>query len=369
MRLLLLSALLLFSVASAAGAQHGDVRRGPGSPAARKRPTTTTVSVELLTGDEGVGLHAQEWHQVFEKLGVSFRARRSIFNDKPEVRERMFGTIREVKIVGRLDRDGRMVLPDRAFRRSDAAKLAEWIRELKTYGAKGSPQGKQMWGLDKSQFASVYKALSWKLETDVEGQKIEDALAKMQLPAEFPVRFTTTTRRWLSTEFRRAPTVRHSLKGLSVGTALAIVLNDYGLGFRPLRTPEGTIELAIDPLTKTTDVWPVGWEITEALERRKLVPKMFELVPVELEDANFVDVLHAISVKTGVPILFDRYRIEAKQIDLDNLRVSHKPSQTAWSLLIKRLANSARLTRVFKKDEAGRPFVWITTLEPRRRQR
>ncbi len=364
---LLISGLALFAIVDAADAQLGDVRRGPGSSAANQRPKRTTVSVELFTGSEGVGLHAQQWQQVFAKLGVSFRARRAIFKDKPEVRERMLGSTRQVTVVGRLDRSGQIVLPDRTFRRSDAAKLAEWIRELKTFGAKGSPEGKQLWGLDKVQFSSLYSALGAMLAADLEGLDLETALAKMQLPARYPLRITTTARGWLSTEFPRAPAHRHSLKGLSKGTALAIVLNDYGLGFRPLRTPEGTIELAVDPFTKTTDVWPIGWEMA-AIERRKAAPKMFQLVPVELEDVKLIDVLAAVSVKTDVPILIDHYRIAAKQIDLDNQRVSQKPSQVSWSLLIKRLANSAKLTREIKRDESGRPFVWISPLVPRRRQ-
>ena len=42
-----------------------------------------------------------------------------------------------------------------------------------------------------------------------------------------------------------------------------MLLNEYGLGFRPVRTPSGKIEIAVFPLQKTTEVWPVGWQLKE----------------------------------------------------------------------------------------------------------
>ena len=70
---------------------------------------------------------------------------------------------------------------------------------------------------------------------------------------------------------------------------------------------------------------------------------MFEFIPVELEDVKLLDVFDAVSVKTEVPIYIDHYRIEAKPIDLANLRVSHPSRQTTWGLLLKRVTNPAKL--------------------------
>lgn len=363
-----IAGLLLLVLASTADAQVRTTRPGLQSKRAGGKPSKTEVTVELLSGTQGVGLAAQQWQQTFAKLGIRLRIRRPLLDDKPEVREQTRGTFRQVTVIGRLDRSGKIILPDRTFRRSDVNKLKEWIDELKTYGAKGAPEGKPLWGLSKAQFASIYSALSEKLPAEVEELPFQTALSKMELPPQYPVRITTAAAEWLRREFPRQPPVRYSLKGMSKGTALAILVNDYGLGYRPLRTPDGSIELAIDPLTKTTDVWPVGWKLS-SLEKRKAVPKLYELVPVELDDLKLSDVLHAVAVKTDVPIHVDYYRIQAKGIDFDKLRVSHPMRQTSWSLLLKRLTNPARLTRQIWRDESGQPFVWVTTLEPRKRQR
>jgi hypothetical protein len=329
--------------------------------------TSTTITVELVTGTEGIGLAAQQWQQVFAKLQIPLQVRRAIRDEKPEVKERTFGTLREVTVIGQLDRSGKIIVPGRSFTQADAPKLAEWIDELKTFGAKGSPENKPLWGLDKEQFGTIYSALSEPVKIEVAGKSFEAALLAMELPPKYPVRLSTATADWLRSEFEQLPPVRSAVKGLSQGTALAIVLNEYGLGFRPWRTPSGSVELAVEPLTKTTDVWPIGWPL-EPLQQRKLAPKMFEFIPVELEDVKLLDVFDAVSVKTEVSIYVDHYRIEAKQIDLANLRVSHPSRQTTWGLLLKRVTNPAKLTHALWMDEAGRPFIWVTTLEARPRQ-
>jgi hypothetical protein len=145
------------------------------------------------------------------------------------------------------------------------------------------------------------------------------------------------------------------------------VLNDYGLGFRPLRTPEGTIELAVESLEQTTDVWPVGWELKDS--RQKTAPKLFEFVPVELNDVKLTDVLHGISVRSEVPVYIDHYRIEARGIDLDKIVVSYPLRRASWSQLLRGITAPNRLINDLGIDEQGQPFVWITTLEPGRRER
>lgn len=351
-----------------AWAQLYEVRdpRQPAVATGRNIALKTSVSVELITGRDGAALAAREWQELFAELGVPLRVRQARLDEASDVREQVLGTLRTVTVIGRLERDGRIVVKDKTFRPSDAARFREWIRQLQVYGAKGSPEGQVLWGLDQAQFARIYAALSPPLRVDPSGLELEAVLARFELPAEYPLRFSTTAKTWLEREFPRERPVRQPVAGLSHGSALAIVLNDFGLGFRPLRTPEGTVELVVDPLETAGDVWPVGWEL-KPLEERKKAPKMFELVPVELDDVKLLDVFAAIAVKTETPILLDRYRISAAGIDLDKARASYPSGQVAWSLLVKRLANAVKLTREMKMDEAGKAFLWIAPLEPRRR--
>ena len=363
-----LAGLLLCGIAGIVESQTSKGFPGPKSSRkssrVKKNESKTTVIVEILTGKAGAGLQTQQWRPFFEQLGVAVRIRQSILNEEPEVVERKFGRLRQITLRGRLDRRGKLVFLDRTFVRGDAAKFREWIRELETYGAQGAPEGKPLWGLNKTQYGGVHTALSRKTGNEIEGLALEAALEKLELPSDYPLRLTTTTRSWLATRFPGAPKTRKRLLGTSQGTALAILLDEYGLGFRPLRTPEGSIELVIDPLEKTTDAWPIGWDLRKLkLSRQKTAPKLFALIPVELDNVKFLDILNAVSIETEVPIHVDHYRIEARGTDLEKLRVSHPPRKSSWSLLLRRVTNPHKLMSCIRVDELGQPLVWITTLQ------
>jgi hypothetical protein len=328
----------------------------------RDQNASSQVSVELIFDARfGVGLHAQEWSQEFQRLGYPVRIRRGIAGDKPELKETTLGGERRVTAIGQLDRAGDLIFPERRFSRSDAGQLGEWLEELDKYGVQGAPNGQPVWGLDETQFGALYAALSRKVGTELEGLPLRDAVARIGLPDTYPVRFTSKAETWLASEYSGQPKIRQSVEGLSIGTALAMLVGDYGLGFRPQRQPDGSIELVVDPLKEKTSVWPVGWEPKES--RQRTFPTLFELVPVDLDDVKLTDLLHAVSVKTGVPMHFDHYRIEASGIKLDEIVVQYPPRTTSWSLLLSGVTYPHRLTRELRIDERGQAFVWITTLK------
>ena len=83
----------------------------------------------------------------------------------------------------------------------------------------------------------------------------ESDWAALGLPDDYPFRLHDAAREKLrtATGVTTRP-LRHEVSGLSRGTALAIVLADYGLGFRPLRTPGGAINLVAEPLDDLLDL-------------------------------------------------------------------------------------------------------------------
>jgi hypothetical protein len=342
----------LIQVAAASAAQRGEDEERP-----------TRVMIELVTGSEGVGVQAQRWRPVFERLGMPFRVRMGRSGEKPSVTETATGRFREVRVVGRLDPNGRVVLPDRTFTASDGEKLGEYLKELEKFGGQGRPEGQPLWGLNEAQFAEVYEALGKTVADDVKGLRLRAAVAKVSLPATLPLRFSTDADEWLVSEMPETVPVRQEVKGFSKGTALAMLLNDYGLGFRPLRKPAGTLELLVEPLRKTQQVWPVGWEPKEPLP--KTAPALYEVVPIELDDVPLADVLNAVSVQSKVPIRFDHYRIEAFGVDPATARVSYPSRKTSLSILLRDLVGRHRLLRNVKIDEQGQAFLWITPNIPR----
>ncbi len=361
---------LLLGIPQASFAQRYRVLPGPNQPRQPKPRATssktsedskTLLSVELVAGKEGVGFQAQSWRPVFERMGVDVRIRAGNSGDKPEIKEETVGQFRRVKVIGELDRQGRIVLPDRVFTRDQSANLAKYLDDLKKFGQQGNPFGKPLWGLNAEQFGEFYKAFSEKVENPLKDQTLSKAMADLGISKKYPIRISQSANDWLRAEFPNEPVFRQALDGFSKGTAFAILLNDYGLGFKPVRTPAGGIEIAVEPLQKTTEVWPVGWRLKDS--RQKTAPGMFTLVPIDLENIALMDVLNAVSVKAKIPVRFDHYRIEAHKLDLAKIKVNYPPRQTSFSLMLRGVTNPHLLAYDLKIDELGQPFIWITTLK------
>lgn len=327
----------------------------------------TEVSLELIASAAAATEHAQAWGQRLQKLEIRFQTRQAVVGDKPEVKEQKLGRLRRVTIVAVLDRNGKIVCHDRSFTLAEAEKLGEWIRELKTYGAQGAPHGKPLFGLDERQFASILRELSPAVTADTQGLSLEAALAKLPLPEKHPLRMTPEAQR-AARMIDSGKTLRQSTRGLSVGTALAATLGEFGLVFKPLRTPEGKIELAVSPREDRQDAWPVGWPLDPDKPQGQLVPSLFKMVPVDLDEVPLTDVLNAAAETSDVPILTDYHTIEAEGIELSELKVTVPMRKTTWGLLLKQVTFPHKLGRKIVADETGKPFVVITTLKESLRQ-
>ena len=331
------------------------------TPPTCPRPRTTFIEIKLLASTDGGALHSQQWLKAIEPLDVSLQIQKSSFDDKPEVREREVGTIRYVTAVGILDRSGKIEFPERSFSLSDGLKLKEWIDDLRTYGAQGSPEGQPLWGLSKEQFARLYNSLGKTVDVELTGLPIREAASKVPLTEQYPLRWSQAATEALTKRTARA-TVRQEVKGFSSATALAIALNDCGLIFRPNRTPAGGLELLVEPLGQRDDYWPIGWPLQQ--QRLKAAPKLFTMTTIELDQVELSDVFLAVSELSETPVLIDYAELDAKGIDLAKLKVSFKRGRTSWSVALKQMVIPQKLARQIWQDEAGRVFVWITTNRP-----
>ncbi|MCH9652398.1 MAG: hypothetical protein K0U86_18100 [Planctomycetes bacterium] len=324
-------------------------------------PIKTTVSVTLLTETTSSALFAQQWGRIFRDLKVSVRTRRSVLDDKPSVEQNVRGTFREVRLVGVLDRNGEIHFPGHRFARQDLGKLKEWLNELKTYGAQGSPESKPVWGLSEKQFKTVFEALAEPAPANVQGLTLKAAITKLDLPQTLPVRFDVDAEKRLAADSQM--TVISDLEKLAKGTVLAIALKQYGLAFHPSRTPSGSLELAVAPWESKTAPWPIGWDLKNS--RQKTAPRYFQLIPVELTNVPLRDVLLAASKASGIPMITDEYEIKKKNVDLDKIMVTIPNKRTTWGILIGNAIGRDGLTRKLVIDERGQPFIWITVFKPR----
>lgn len=348
----------MLAVISATGLLH--IALAQDSPRTSSKPRSTIVEVELLTGPDGSPVAAQDWRTTFEQLGLPLRVRRAVLNEKPAVEEKMVGTLRYVTVVGQLDRAGRIAVAGKSFAHGDGAKLKEWLDDLKTYGAQGSPSGQPLWGLSQKQFEALYVDLGAKAEESVQGLSLAVALPRLGIPVKYPVRFSTAADEHLHARKELAPAVvRQNIAGFSKATALAIVLNDFALGFRPGRTPDGTIELVIEPqAADRSDHWPVGWPLQQ--QAPLALPGLFVMTNVELDEVPLPEVLEVVAELTQTPVLIDHAEFERRRINLAAMRISHPIKKTTWSIALRNILVPRQLTREYWQDEAGRPFVWVT---------
>lgn len=360
-RLSLIATMLVAAIvpAESFGQRFQGTRRDPDSSTRKKNASIpkTEVSFELLTPPQSTGLYAQKWGPVFQKLGVAVRFRRPLLDDKPEVKERKLGRVRLIKVVGKLERDGSIAFPANRFRLSDARKLGAWIRELKTYGAQGTTEGKPGFGLSPSQFGRVFGMLEGPVTRDLAGRKLDQTLAGIGIPSTIPLRLSTEAEDVIRT-LRNSPTAPEGLSGLSRGTVLAIVLNQVGLCFRPARTPAGTLQLHVVPYDDDSASWPIGWPLDAP--PNQVMPKFVELFPVQLDEVPLSDLLIGAAAKTELPILIDTRRLAAKKIRLEEIKVTQPSKKMTWSGLLDR-ATFPDVMRELLQDEGGRPFIWITT--------
>jgi len=334
---------------------------------AKKKAPVTSITVELLA-TTGVGAKARQWADILSKLDVVVTVRNGRSDDKVGVTERKSGgSLRTVSVVGELDSSGRLIFPDQIFSLDDAGKLAGWINELRQYGAQGDPNGRPVWGLTKEQFGVVHTALKKPVIAETKDVEITKAVKLFELPGDLPVRFSPAAIARLKERGGQLK-VSQSVQGVSQGTALAVLLAEQGLGFRPRRLPDGSIELTADPLDETTKFWPVGWPREHNVP--DTCPELFQFKNIELDDEPLSDVLEAVTSVIKVPILIDRYGLDAKGVDLAEVNITFPRKRTTWTEALKTFTYKAKAKFEVLTDEAGKPFIWVTPIDkPAREQK
>lgn len=336
----------------------------------------TIIRVELLTQGIDAGPNPQRWGRAFDEIGISCRIRQGLADEIAAITEEQVGATRRISIIGLLDRQGRITFPEASFTLADQVDFRNWIAELERYGVQGNPEGQENWGLDEPQLVELLGHLAQPILAETKGLPVNQVLDELPFPEGMELRLpiaegTATLPRTTvdpgesaAVSLDRSVAVRHELNGMSLGTGLAILLSDQGLGFRPARNPDESIDLEVIPLVDVLDPWPIGWDVGDVTPRDQIYPTLFEFFPINIQDVSFVQTIDTISERSGVPILVD-YRLCADRgVDLAAVRVTVVERQSAWGLVLRRVVSQARLTFDYRLDEADRPFLWVYPFVP-----
>lgn len=324
----------------------------------RRSVSKTEVRVELITDRRGAPLAAQRWARNFERFRVPLRIRRELGGERTSVKEQTTGSLRRVTVIGRLERSGRILVPGKAFSPGNPAALGKWLEGLRAFGAQGDPKGQPAFGLSQGHFKQLFEVLAQPVKADLSGQSLTEAIRSLQIPPSYPLVLGPVGK-----ATTKVP-LRTNGYGISRGATLAAILSAGGFAFHPRRTPAGRVELVIDVKDAETRSWPLGWP--PRLTRLRTAPSLFKIVPVNLNQSPLLEVIDAIAIKTEVPMLIDHHAIAASKLELDSLTVTVPPKKTSWFQLQKAITNPHHLTRDLRVDEAGKPFVLVTVIRPKR---
>jgi hypothetical protein len=158
------------------------------------------------------------------------------------------------------------------------------------------------------------------------------------------------------------PPLTMELKGVSAGTALACALRTRGLVLAPRAGRDREPEYVVLRAAENQEAWPVGWPLKKP--ERNVVPGMFDLVSVELDDIPLSQLLDVLGERLKLPMLFDQAAMARQKIDPAKVRVSLPSKETAYAIVLNKTLAHGKLKYNLRMDEADRPILWITTLIP-----
>ena len=428
-----------------------------------------TYRVEILL-DEGVGFtEPQAWANAFGKArSGSIQIRQARGNETIEIRNNGTNANPELVIVGRLQADGRLRLPDGTHSLADASTLvaafeklanpqllppkesstaddqterarnvrgkdttsdaaADSAKQANVRGGQTSPLSYQTifaqpvgFATDKMSKSEILQKIAenWKkqgvsigglqpiLQTIQEQETAETAkraqfaeamgdISERRLAGE-----TLDVQEELAKIYGYAPKTRSkgqngnaeiraaiptfqtvwnapALGSLASGTAVTYLLRSAGFALEIQTDPMLRLEIVPLRLPTPTDqsVHVVGYELSaKTLQNpwlvnklagkteKTLVPKLGQNLTIARLDKVPLDSLLAnLAKKLELPILIDYAALHAKAIVLDQRPISLPASDSTYRQTINDAIKPLQLRAVLRVDDAGEPFLWITT--------
>ncbi len=290
------------------------------------------------------------WLEVLAKLpDVSIRIRAAELGERPEITPEGRGW----RILGVLTRGNRLVVPGAQFSLTDQAALAAYLKKLRDDGpdAVRSPAGP--YGLTEAHFRELLENLQSAVEQPTKDVPLDKFVRHIAERSGIPIDVDPALQaRWAS--YR----VQDDLSGLSLGTALAVGVRAWGWVVAVERS-RGTTRLRITQADRAAGFWPIGYLPQDTL--RQTVPALFSYLTVEINDTPLSEVLAALQSRLGVPILVDHNAAARLGVRLDEVRVTVPSTRTYYKRILDQALTKARLRAELRVDEAGHPFLWITT--------
>ena len=315
------------------------------------------VQLDLVRDARASLMASQQWAAALGKAGIrGVRIRSATAGDEVGIAVRGSKESPLYVVTGIVKSSDELVLPPGKFKRRDAARLAQWVEDLAKFGLSGGQPAKSAFGLSRDQFERLHQELSKPVDFSTRGQPRGNVVERIAGRLSLPVRVDRKMAKMLA-----ADEVGEELSGLSCGTVLAYVLRPAGLCFVPRQVGRG-IECVVVKAQPGLEIWPVGWKPQKP--RPKVLPALFEFRNVNVQGVSAARALEAIGKRLKVPVLIDHNALARHGIEPDKTIVSHPQSRTTYSLALRKILFQARLKYEVRVDEAGKPYLWVSTIKP-----
>lgn len=335
-----------------------DVAEAQSGSAKSVRPKRSLVLEVLIQPSPIYRVRAQEWGRELQELGYAPRFREPVAGEKMRIEQQLKDGRDVVFIVGGLTRDGGLTLGNTTFALADMKELNRFLDDMRTHGPGGAPAGNPRWGLTEQQFQDFVRLVSEPADSDVSLGSAAATVGSLKLPEQLAVVFAEEA--FQASLQPRPETAPESLKlqGLTKGTALAVVLAQYGMGYRPIvgRGDRYTVEIVMGD--ESSNLWPAGWKTAESTA--DVLPAWLKSIPFDVEDADVASIAQAVADKLEIPLVVSSQSIQRDGKPLEDLVYSRSGKLSPFGIL-RGLSDKFELGFDVRADEAGKLFLWATS--------
>lgn len=326
------------------------------SAVAPAQQAKATIELEVLLGPGVSPIEAQKWGEMLEGVPVENLSIRSGNAGEMEKLDN-YGTAERplYKIKGILTDRGQLMVPGGTFGFSDKAKLIEYLNTLKTKGDGALFDKPKMFGLGSKDLVDTYKVLQVALTEETKGRASKEVILEIMKKAGCKSTASAEAKKAILVE----QPVLDELKGLSAGTALASVLRPLGLVFYPSMGKDKSPVINIVDVRETEEPWPIGWPLNKS--PYSAIPMYKEKINVAFEETPFWDVMDAMRERLAAPILFDHNSMVRNRFDADKDVVNLPEEKLSYVKILEKVFSPRKLSHEVRMDEAGMPFVWVTS--------
>ena len=156
--------------------------------------------------------------------------------------------------------------------------------------------------------------------------------------------------------------IEDELSGLSAGAALACLLCAADFCLVPQAAGKQIKYSVLKAQPDVKEFWPVGRP--PQAPPPEVLPGLFEFLNVNVQNIPATTVLDTIGKRLKTPVLYDRAALSKYEIDPAKAKVSFPRARTNYSMALDRMLFPVGLQLEIRVDDAGKPFLWVTSVKP-----